>query len=58
MNDHEYDRLLQFVKDTGKFLYRRENELGAVYGIQLHGIRMKVVYDAFTNSLITVLPIK
>lgn len=55
--DEEYDRIQQHVKDTGRFLYRRENDTGAVYGIRFNDIRMKVVYDAFSNTLITVLPI-
>jgi hypothetical protein len=58
LSDSSYETLLDAVKTSGKFLWRRENEDGAVYGVMFNGARMKVVYDIFTNSLITVLPFK
>lgn len=58
LSESAYADLLNHVKSTGKFLFRRENELGAVYGVVFNNSRMKVVYDAFSHTLITVLPFK
>lgn len=56
LDDKGYNELLELVKARGKFLFRRDSERGAIYGITFRNIRMKVVYDALTQTLITVLP--
>lgn len=58
LTEATYQAILEKVIRDGKFLYRRDNELGAVYGVTYNNLRMKVVYDALTQTLITVLPFK
>lgn len=56
IDDIEYERLQNKVKESGRFLYRRPNDIGAVYQIYFRGASLRVVYDVFSHSLITVLP--
>jgi hypothetical protein len=36
-------------------MYKRENEVGSVYNVRFNGLTLKVVFDPFKQSLITVL---
>jgi hypothetical protein len=51
----KYNELLCIVSVSGRFMYKREGEVGSVYNVIFNGSVLKVVYDVFTQSLITVL---
>ena len=55
LSQAKYNELLNSVSTRGRFMYKRENEVGSVYNVIFNGFVLKVVYDVFTQSLITVL---
>ena len=55
LSNDKYNELLALVSVSGRFMYKRENEVGAVYNVRFNGLTLKVVYDVLTQSLITVL---
>lgn len=57
LSENGYEEILELVKAEGKFLYRRPNEIGAVFFLRFKGLPLKVVYDGFSNKLITLLSV-
>lgn len=56
LTDDGYNEILAAVKRSGRFLYRREDGTGSTYGVKFRNENIKVVYDAFTETLITIVP--
>jgi hypothetical protein len=52
-----YTDLLKIMQsdENSKFLHKNE-ENGSVYSVRYQGLTLRLVYDIFTQSLITVLP--
>ncbi len=52
-----YSRIISILQsnENCRFLYKRD-EIGSVYNIRFDNQLIRVVYDAFKKSLITVLP--
>lgn len=50
-----YDELLRDFCVNSKFLYKNK-DIGSVYAFVFRGVNLRVVYDAFKQHLITVLP--
>lgn len=55
LSNDKYNELLALVCTSGRFMYKRENEVGSVYNVRFNGLTLKVVFDPFKQSLITVL---
>lgn len=58
LTESAYDELKMKTRESGVFLYRRHkvDEFGAAYGVKFRNMHLKVVYDVFSGTLITVLP--
>jgi hypothetical protein len=57
LSESAYDDLCDEIRLRGRFLYKSEDkEIGSAYSVRFRGMTLKVVYDALTNSPITVLP--
>ena len=58
ISDTQYEDLKRLVKSEGRFL-RMSNDLnnpnGSIYSVKYENIEMVVVYDAFKDTLITIL---
>ena len=57
LTDAGYARILELLSsnETSRFLYKSA-DIGSVYNVRFEGHLLRVVYDAFKKSLITVLP--
>lgn len=54
ISNDTYEQLKNSIKKNGRFIHKGEN--GSVFIIDFRGVSLKVVYNIFKDSLITVLP--
>ena len=56
LTDEKYKILCDLVKKEGQFVSKHEGADQSIFTVMFERNRLKVVYNCFTNTLITVLP--
>jgi len=56
LTDEKYDVLCDLIRKDGHFLSKHEGSNQSIFSVNYERINLKVVYNAYDNILITVLP--